>query len=345
MRDKIILVTGSAPPDACGVGDYTWTLAAALEKAGANVELFCHREWNWLGSYRAIRSLIKEKRSIVHIQYPTMGYGASLGPQLYACLLPSVVTLHEFSLAHPVRKIALIPFTLRSKRIVLTSEFEYLLLARRMPWARRRMKVIPIGSNIPVTLLNRVQSKQRILYHGLVMPRKGLEDFIKLAAMARTLALEWDFVVIGKIPNKHSAYGKALIESSATYGLTWVLDQPVEQVSALLSEGGIAYLPFPDGASERRGSLKAVLAAGIPCITKRSEQTPGNISGAVAFASDPQEAMALASHLMSSNTEWTRLSQGALDYASNFTWERIAKSHLKMYEELCTSRLSLTTAE
>jgi hypothetical protein len=44
MSVRVILVTGSLPPEACGVGDYTQRLASALADAGQPVELLAHRE-------------------------------------------------------------------------------------------------------------------------------------------------------------------------------------------------------------------------------------------------------------------------------------------------------------
>ena len=114
----------------------------------------------------------------------------------------------------------------------------------------------------------------------------------------------------------------------------WILDRSPEDVSELLSGGGLAYLPFPDGASERRGSLKSALAAGLPCITTQTEQTPDDLAKAVAVAATPQEAFGLALHLMGSREERQRLSLAALEYARNFSWDRIAQSHIELYNEV-----------
>jgi glycosyltransferase involved in cell wall biosynthesis len=262
-----------------------------------------------------------------------MGYGFSLGPQFCALAKRSVITLHEFSLAHPLRKLSLLPFTLRCRRLVMTSEFEKRSLVAQMPWAGRRIRVIPIGSNIPSPRAFSGEARKQIAYFGLIMPRKGLEDFITFAKFVRTAKLEWDLLVIGKIPPRHAAYAKALM-NSANAQVNWLLDHGPEEISELLRRTTLGYFPFPDGASERRGSLKAAMATGVSCITTRSDQTPDALADAVAFASTPREAFEVALRLMKSPEERQSLSQRALMYSQSFSWEKIAQAHIELYREL-----------
>src|ERR1700728_4699930 len=147
MKKRVIMLTGSAPPEACGVGDYSATLVSALQYIGFPVELQCWRRWDIAGTAELIRRLARDKDALLHIQYPTFGYGYSLGPQACSLAARSVVTLHEFSLAHPLRKASLLPFTLRAHQLVMTSDFEKVALLDRMPWAAQRITTIPLGSN------------------------------------------------------------------------------------------------------------------------------------------------------------------------------------------------------
>jgi glycosyltransferase involved in cell wall biosynthesis len=328
------MLTGSAPPEACGVGDYTFALVSALESAGLPVEMLCHKHWNISGTAQLLRRLPREKGVLLHIQYPTFGYGHSLGPQLCSLTKRSVITLHEFSLAHILRKVSLSPFTLRSDRLVMTAEFESRMLTRFMPWAKQKIRLIPIGSNIPPSQPASIAYTPRVLYHGLIMPRKGLEEWLALAQLARDRNAGWEFVAVGKIPLTHASYAQELIQSSSAVAVRWVFDRTDEEVAAQFSQGGIAYLPFIDGASDRRGSLKAVLAAGLPTITTATEQTPQNLDGTVLFASNASAAFDCVCRLMQSIEERRRLAQAALEYSQLFSWRRIAESHIRMYEEL-----------
>src|ERR1700761_6864204 len=334
VTPKVVMLTGSAPPEACGVGDYTFALVSALESAGFPVELLYHKRWDISGTAQLLRRLSREEGRLLHIQYPTFGYGYSLGPQLCSLTKRCVTTLHEFSLAHILRKASLFPFTLRSDRLVMTAEFESRKLTQFMPWAKQKITLIPIGSNIPPSQPASIAYAPRVLYHGLVMPGKGLEEWLGLAQLARDRNTGWEFVAVGKIPARHTSYARDLIQTSKAAAVRWILDRTDEEVAAQFSQGGIAYLPFIDGASDRRGSLKTVLAAGLPTITTASEQTPQSLHSTVLFAPDTEAAFDCVRRLMQSLEQRRRMAQAALEYSQLFSWRTIAEAHIRMYEEL-----------
>lgn len=334
MTPRVLLVTGSAPPDPCGVGDYTALLASALQKAGLGVEVFCQRDWTLNGSIRALKKLVLAKDSLVHMQYPTVGYKYSLGPQLSMVAKQGIVTVHEFSLAHPLRKLSLLPFTLRARRVVVTSEFERDAIVRRMPWAQDKLRIIPIGSNIGQTYSTYQEREDMVVHFGLIMPRKGLEDFIEFARLLRARNCNWKLLIIGKVAPRQETYAKSLMTSAAPYGVQWILDTDAEDAFKLLAKAGLGYFPFPDGASDRRGSLKAALAAGLPCITTFSDQTSTELAQIVALRATPQDAVEEAARLMVAKDERLVMSEGNRRYSLRFSWERIAALHIQMYREL-----------
>jgi glycosyltransferase involved in cell wall biosynthesis len=331
---RVYLISGSAPPDPCGVGDYTAALASAVGKAGFPVEMICHRSWGMQGTLNLVRTLRRDSQSLIHIQYPTMGYGYSLGPQLFSLCAGEVVTLHEFSAAHVVRKLSLIPFTLRASRVVVSSEFEKQALAGRIPWVRRRLQVIPIGTNLADAIYEPDEDLNRVAYFGLITPSKGLEEFIQLARILRDHSFSGPIAVLGKIPSRHNQYARLLMEVARPYFIEWILDRDSETVSQLLAKSSICYLPFPDGASERRGSLKAACSIGLPCVTTKGRITPPGLSDAVLIASNPMEAANVVLRLLGNKEERQRLSRLARNYAQGFSWEKIASSHIEMYLEI-----------
>lgn len=338
MSVRVILVTGSLPPEACGVGDYTQRLASALADAGQSVELLGHREWSIAGTRKALEKLSADKNAILHLQYPTMGYGYSLGPQLCIALRRGVVTLHEFSQAHPLRKLSLLPFAVRSSSLVMTSAEEASSMTARMPWIRRRLRIIPIGSNIPPPAHVRLQRRANIVYFGLIAPRKGLESFLELARLVRSESLDWDMSIIGKTPPGQEQYQRRLQELSAPHHLRWLLDGNAEAVSELLSKAGAAYLPFPDGASERRGSLKAAMTCGVPCITTSGAHIPPELARATMIAANPKQALEHAKKTLEDEGHRERFSHLSESYSRQFSWDTIAKLHMDLYEELRKSQ-------
>jgi glycosyltransferase involved in cell wall biosynthesis len=170
------------------------------------------------------------------------------------------------------------------------------------------------------------------------MPRKGLEDFIEFSRLVRAADLNWDLVIIGKIPSRHVAYAKSLMESAVAYRLHWILDRSAAEVSELLARTRLGYFPFPDGASERRTSLLAALTAGVPCITTHTEQTPMGLMPAAVFAATPLQAFEEALRLIDATEKRELLAKSALAYSQRFSWEKIAAAHLELYQELSSPR-------
>ncbi len=98
---SIVLVTGSYPPDICGVGDYTEKL---YTNAVSGIWKLCYiKKWAFSSFFSIIRKINKLKASTLVLQYPTEGYGWSIIPHLVALYYSFftkkqfIVVLHEFS--------------------------------------------------------------------------------------------------------------------------------------------------------------------------------------------------------------------------------------------------------
>ncbi len=123
---RVMLITGSYPPAACGVGDYTMRLGRALavqpgwevavitgstadvcaaqatEKGEVTDPVFVHRVANWSFATlpRIVTTIRRWSPDVVHIQYPTQGFFGwrlpTVLPVILRCLgFPSVQTWHE----------------------------------------------------------------------------------------------------------------------------------------------------------------------------------------------------------------------------------------------------------
>ena len=149
----MLLITGSLPPDVCGVGDYTQGLIHELKKQNAEVTVFYRTDWSIQNLLPYTRQIRKSGATVVNIQYPTEGYGYSIVPQLLCPLVKpakTVITLHEFSRKSLKGKLAIYLFFLFSNWIIFTTESERHTACRTSPWIKKRSCVIPIGSNIPM---------------------------------------------------------------------------------------------------------------------------------------------------------------------------------------------------
>ena len=200
---KVCLVTGSYPPAHCGIGDYTQHLREALTPlcgrpwlvttAGAEADdrMKTVPGWNCRGVRQATTEIATLAPALVHMQYPGKLYGHRPEP----CLLPRfsrrrpwLTTLHEFRIAHPLRKAAVLSLAFSSTGLIFTCASERDHLTRRFPRLRRRSCVIPVGGAIPVAEPRDREAVRRrfdlnpadlvVCHFGLVQPNKGVEALL-----------------------------------------------------------------------------------------------------------------------------------------------------------------------
>ena len=396
--DTVLLITGEYPPARGGVGDYTCRLALALQKRGVSPRVLTrriragHKERTsqTLGqgtpflrtpllarriTFGTVLSALKFSWArIAHIQYQTGAYQMRPIVNLLPLLLklrwrgPSVVTFHDllepylFPKAGPVRMSANRLLARSASAVIATNPED---AARLRTWGVKRMKLIPIGSNIqnnPPSDYSREAWRAAsgirpdtvlLAYFGFLNNSKGLEDLLHAVDALRGSGDFRLLMVGGGIgasdpTNKQTA--ASLNSLAASLGLedslVWTGYLPTEEVSAALLSADMAVLPFSDGASFRRGSLLAVLEHELPVITTQSKQMlsteeadswPELIDGENALLVTPgdREALASAVHRLSTDHELRHLlSKGASDLARYFNWERIALMHAELYREL-----------
>ncbi|MDQ4145756.1 MAG: hypothetical protein M3198_18825, partial [Actinomycetota bacterium] len=334
---KIALVTGSLDRRPCGVTDYSYQLAGALLRVGVDVEILSPNKWDARAFREARRTLGMLGADLTHIQYPTTSYRTSLAPHLLALLeRPCLVTLHEASQAHRFRQGSLVLFLARCERIVLTSAVERKYLLAFAPWVRGRTSVIPIGSNIPIGP-EWDRRANRIVYFGLIAPNKGLEDVLKLAEIAESRG-KAPLMVIGDVEGRFRGFQRQLLAQSRHLQIDWRLGCDSTAVAELLASSAVGYLPFPDGASERRGSLLALLLNGVATISTPGPSTTRELAKVLALASSPATAWRLATDLLEDESRREDLARRGRAYARRFDWEKIASSHAALYERVLKER-------
>lgn len=154
---KIALITGSFPNARCGIGDYTAYLATGLASQGIETYVLTTDQpeikaldqlhlkvvkpvpsWRLFYLPRFLRSLWNIRPDLVHVQYPTRGYRYHLLVNVFPMIgrlflnrAVLVVTLHEFSIAHWLRKVSLFFLLWFSDTIVVPDERERRSLMRR----------------------------------------------------------------------------------------------------------------------------------------------------------------------------------------------------------------------
>ena len=334
---KIAMVS-PIPPVNCGVVDYTARLSGYLKEAGLEILPVDSHAWGLKHTRSIYKGIVNFNPDVLHIQYPTVPYGRGLAPQALVFLsrrYPTVVTIHEFSQTHPLRRAAIIPFALAARRLVFTNTYEQTALSRWFPRVKARSEVIPIGSNIPLLEGEVPRDPSLVIFFGLIRPSRGLEEFIAFARLANEHKRLYSFMIICNPQDGMEEY--YLFLRQQTEGLpniTWKVGLKPEDVSRQLAKATFAYLHFPDGASERRASLLAAIGNGVVVLTTKGLQTPPMFSGALEFVESPAQALMVLDKLWDARERLKFMSRRARELAGLFSWDTIAQMHVHMYKRL-----------
>jgi len=326
------MVTGSYPPEFCGVGAYTENLVRHLRSLGLHVTVASKGPWLGIQAVRNVLNLRKMPTDLIHIQYPAVGFGQGLAAQIL-CLLSkkSIVTIHEASQVHFLRRLALIPFLLRARHVIFTNEFERNYARRFCPWLLRKSSVIPLGSSIEGRP-SADKTENRIVHFGLIRPQKGIEDVLEAARLSLSQNENLRFLIVGTPDANSFDYSESLKRQSVGLPIEWQGSLTDEQVASLLSRTRFGYMPFPDGATERRTSLLALYANGVVVTTTSSKMTSPEMKESSVIANSPAEAVKAMAALFQNRTDELRIRSKALTYMERFSWNRIATAHQDLYK-------------
>jgi glycosyltransferase involved in cell wall biosynthesis len=325
---KALMIIGSYPPDVCGVGDATHKVLNT--PTGKSWEIYYRCNWGMQRLLRHIKDINATGAKYLLMAFPTRGYGWSLTPHLL-CLYYSWFTrkrfgvvLHEQSQLSFKAYIAELLILISANQIIFTNQFERSYAIRRIPFMARRSTVVKIYSNIPgikpiTTLKDR---KIDIVYFGQIMPLKGIERFIK---EVMPLANRYKVVLIGSSPPQFAVYAEKIVAQCKQFGITTHIGLNAEDVAALLNNCKVAYLPFPDGASERRGSLFAATLNGAVAVTTFGKfTTPALMEACIDIAENSLENILLNEELLIVKQQ---AGQRFMQTQTPHGWEDVAKQY------------------
>jgi glycosyltransferase involved in cell wall biosynthesis len=355
---KILLVSGSLPPMKCGVGDYTASLAKALCRrqdtsvavltdtaatpipSDFDFEVFPIVDgWRMADIIRIARVTRRWRPDLVHIQYPTQGYGdrhlPCLLPGLFSVSnVPVVQTWHEF-----LSGLNLLTAVWGGGLIAVRPDYK----ATMPNWYRwlirkKHFGFIPNASAIPTMRLNeREKSTIRlrfappptrlVVYFGFVFPPKGIELLFEIAdPSAHHLIVigvldsgdEYHRLILDRI-NQPPWIGKATVTGFL----------PAEEVGRILAAADAVVLPFRDGGGIWNTSIHAAVAQGTFVLTTAREQYGYDSSRNVYFARP--DDVADMRHALETYIS-TRRPEMAEDHISE--WETIAGAHIALYNSV-----------
>jgi len=329
----MLIITGSLPPDICGVGDYTRVLADGLKNRLASVNVFYKDKWPCRMLIKYAAEIRKCNAEIINIQYPTRGYGKSVAPHLLGLLTGSakkVVTLHEFSRASMKGKAAMYLFFLVADWIIFTTEYERTRACRIAPWIRAKSSTVHIASNIPMRDTSIRDTD--IVYFGHICRSKGLEEFASIIDHLGRDNLK--IQVIGQIMPGEEAYVAGMLERFESLGAEIILGRSASEVSCLLSQARIAVLPFPDGMSLRRGSALAAMGNGALLLTTFSSTDAAVLEGKCLMARNTVDLRVLLNRVLDDYYSYDSIRIAGRELARSFSWDRVLAAYVNVIEAI-----------
>ena len=268
-----LLITGSYPPDVCGVGDYSYCLMNANNSK--DWKLFYKKDWRLKNYHRYKREIAGISPDKIIIQYPTQGYGWSLLPFILMIHFTRklgkncILVYHEFSnrskKAKFVENIALF----FCKKLIVTNEFEKDEI--RKSHKKIDIYIIKIFSNIEkVSEIKKFsERKYDFTCFGQIRPFKGIEEFIETVRPLNN----YKKALVGMIPSMFEDYGTEIIEKAKLAGIEVILNLDNKDTSDLLNNTKFLILPFTDGILERRGSFLAGAVNGCLIVSTVGKYT------------------------------------------------------------------------
>lgn len=339
---KLLVITGTYPPKVCGAGDYTFKLMQSnLSKAW---ELYNPTNWKFSSILDKIREINKTNSLNINLQYPTMGYKGSFVPHLI-CIYYSLftkkhfsVTIHESSQLSLKAKLSTFIFFIFSNKIIFTNTFEQNNASIFIPFLKKKSCVIKIYSNIEsAPEIKRIADrKYDLVYFGLLRPQKGLENFLKVVTELKNRNQNINIILAGKTQPEYNVFFEEQIKEAKPYLNTIFLNKEENEITKILSNSKIAYLPFPDGISERRGSALAVLKNEGLIVTTKGKFTTEGFETCCEFANSINEAVSIILNLLSMNEidllEKQNKIKSFLD--SNFpkSWDEVAAKYINFLQ-------------
>lgn len=360
---RVLLVSGSYPDAHCGVGDYTRSLAKALAATGtidvgvlshfgansphdAGIErLIAPDNWSIRHLPNLVRSIDRWHPDIVHLQYPTQGYDATLLPSLVPGIArlkgaASVRTWHEGFSGRQMLNFSLQALP-RGPAIVVRPDFEQHLWPafRHFDIVRKRRLIVGASSIPPSTMADDERSAHRriwvgdaanlIVFFGFIYPAKGVH------LLFEALDPSVDRLVIAGSFGDFADYREqisALADERRWRGRVLLPGYLDEAATAdLLAAADMVVLPFLAGGGVWNSSIHATRLQGTPLVTTSQTIRGYNAADGV-FYVPPDDGAALREAV-----DFMR-GRGHMPLSREDDWTRVAREHIAVYQAALADR-------
>ena len=355
---RVMLVAGSFPPRACGVGDYIARLAQALSALGGiNVSVLTHesaalnlpsdvqilgvaRRWGIGEMLSILRGVRQWDPHVVHIHYPSQGFYGRLLPALLplACRALGVTVVQTWHEPWPRRSAVRVLLQRAGAHGLIfvrpgfgqtVSRWLWPVISKVAQTTVSSAGVLPVSSQTSgqrQALRNRyLQGQQRlIVFFGFLYPSKGVEQLFDIADPA------CDALVIAGASND-PAYTRRLGQAALARGwggqVHYTGFLPEANAADLLAAADAVVLPFLTGAGDWNTSVHGALAQGTLVITT-AERPTGDDTVRNLYTARISDVAAMRTALRALAGRRVNATQPAE------AWGRIARSHQAFYDRV-----------
>jgi len=355
------------------VGDYTQVLTRALRELGVEPtvitrkESFAHddpwvrqvSDWRWGNAPELVRIVRQTRPQVIHVQYPSKGYGWHTMVNAFPALssltcarAARVVTVHEFRIAHPLRKAGVLALLTGAQRIITTDHEETEKVLRWRPRLAPRIAEILIGANIPVHPCadspesdDPSNDNHQIVYFGFLTKSKGVETLLEAFRIVRERDPEATLLMLAEVKDG-DAYHRRLRDMARRLGvdpwIEWAGFCGPREVSLRIRRAAVCALPFADGISPRRSTFLTALEHRVPTVTTEGNRVPAGVRDGhnclLVSPQSPSDAADGILRLLRDCALRKRLAAEGVEYANGLNWTEIARQHLAVYDTLLGSK-------
>jgi glycosyltransferase involved in cell wall biosynthesis len=345
-----------------GVGDHAARVAEALSERGIDVVVFSEDataqascdvvpvgHWG-AGAFNRIARFVRERAiELVLLEYTPFNFGPrTLVPHVLAGSLKArgvaVGTfLHEgFYRAdgtnpmHPLRAALLgardAAVVAASHAVFVASEARRAPVVTAVPWADRRVHVVPIGANVEPAPGWRwtppAGPPYALIAFGVVVPRRRLELWIEAIALAAEFGIDFELTVVGRVYDEPYAIRCTELAHERGGGrrVRFARNRSPRDVSDLFARAHLAVTALYEGAIASSGSLLAALAHGVPLVAVETPRDEPAFHEVVTFARHDAAALLAAALRIIRPPDGGRAigARARTHYARHFGWDQIA---------------------
>jgi glycosyltransferase involved in cell wall biosynthesis len=295
-----------------------------------------------------MRFIWQWRPDIVHVQFPTQGYGEGRLPLVlpglaFLSCAKVVQTWHEYFTSQNIGKGLLPNFLVPGGLIAVRPQFKEHMppFYRRLIW-HKRFRFIPNASALPHVALSLDErraihdqytssTKALIEYFGFIYPHKGVDQLFEIADPSRH-----HLVLIGAYHNGdpyHEELRKRIESGPWSGNVTITGFLPSSDAARALAAADAVVLPFRNGGGMWNTSLHGAALQGTFVITTSTDRMGYNADENIYYArpGDVDDMrQALHRYLGRKNTE-SNIRRLA-------TWQSIAAEHLSLYANLLGRR-------